>query len=157
MGSRELHLRLQCVVCSGILLNLHLNADVHDPKNHIHVPACRGPLWSAWLLRPFSVKVLSHSFNYATSSCVEMKSWIKQSFLVDIFISQFSRLVTAFKCYKVYWPIDQEGVCHEMKSLTIVVSHSFQDIGNEMDRFHSHGTSFIFLYKYNVMSSSNLM
>jgi hypothetical protein len=47
------------------------------------------------------------------------------TFSVDSFISQFSRLVTAFKFYKVYWSNDQEGVYHETKSLTMIVSHSF--------------------------------
>jgi hypothetical protein len=65
---------------------------------------------------------------------------MKQPFLVDSFISQFFRLVTAFMCYKVYWPNDQEGVYHETKSLTMIVSHDFQDIGNELDKFHPHET-----------------
>jgi hypothetical protein len=34
-------------------------------------------------------------------------------------------------------------VCHETKSLTMVVSHCFQDIGNELDQFHLHETSLI--------------
>jgi hypothetical protein len=61
---------------------------------------------------------------------------------VDSFISQFPRLVTVFKFYKVYWSNDQKGVYHEMKSLTMIVSHSFQDIRNELDNFYPHETSF---------------
>jgi hypothetical protein len=68
---------------------------------------------------------------------------MKQFFLVDSFISQFPRLVTVFKCYKVLQPNDQERVCHEMKSLTLVVSHSFQDIRNELDQFHLYEIGFI--------------
>jgi hypothetical protein len=44
---------------------------------------------------------------------------------MDSFISRFSRLVIAFKCYKIYWTNEQEGVYHETKSLIIEVSHSF--------------------------------
>jgi D-serine dehydratase len=66
-----------------------------------------------------------------------------QPFSVDHFISQFPRLATTFKCYKVYWPNDQERIFHETKSLTMVASQSFQDIGNELDRFHPHETDFI--------------
>jgi hypothetical protein len=39
--------------------------------------------------------------NSATSSSVEMKLWIKQYFSAHSFMSQFSRLVTAFKYYRV--------------------------------------------------------
>jgi hypothetical protein len=66
---------------------------------------------------------------------------MKQYFSVDSFISHFPKLVTAFKCYKVYWPNDQDGVCYETKSLIMVVLHSFQDIGNKLDRFHPHEAS----------------
>jgi hypothetical protein len=54
---------------------------------------------------------------------------------MDNFISQFFRLVIVFKCYIVYWTNDK-GVYHETETLTLVVSYSFQDIKNEMDKFH---------------------
>jgi hypothetical protein len=59
------------------------------------------------------------------------------------FISQFSRLVNVFKCYKVYSSNDQNGVYHETKLLKMVVSHSFQDIGNELNKFHLYKIGFI--------------
>jgi hypothetical protein len=91
------------------------------------------------------------------STFIENETLIGNS-LSGHFISHFSRLDTAFKCYKVYCPNNQDGVCHETKSLTIVFLHSFQDIENEFDRFHPHKIGFIsFLYKYCVMSLSNLM
>jgi hypothetical protein len=72
---------------------------------------------------------------------------------VESFISQFSRLAIAFKYYKVYWLNDPEIVCHKIKSLTMVVPHCFQDIGNELDRFNPHETSFILIKLISSLSS----
>jgi hypothetical protein len=52
---------------------------------------------------------------------------------VDNFISQFTRLNIVFKCYKVYLPNNKERVYHKIKSLTMIVSHSFQGIKNELE------------------------
>jgi hypothetical protein len=93
-------------------------------------------------------------FNSVTSSSVE-KIMNKIIFLVDSFISQFPKLVTVFKCYKVYWSNDQDKICYETKSLKMIVLYSFQYIGNELDQFYLHKTDLIFFYKYSNILSSN--
>jgi hypothetical protein len=75
---------------------------------------------------------------------------MKQSFLIDSLILQFSILVTTFKCYKVYWLNDQERVYHKTKLLTMVFS---QYIVNELDKFHPHETSFILIKLISSLSS----
>jgi hypothetical protein len=72
-------------------------------------------------------------------------------FLVDSFISQFPILATAFKCYKVYWPNDQNEICDETKSLTIF--HTISKILKmSWTGFISIKLIHLFLHKYSVIS-----
>jgi hypothetical protein len=67
-------------------------------------------------------------------------------------VNIFYILAITFKCYRVLFPLDWEGDCHETKSFTVIVSPTFQDIGNDLDWFHSHKTMFIFFFFINIMS-----
>ena len=45
--SGGLHQWLHHPGAGGLLCRVHLHADIHDPRDHFHVPACPGPLWAA--------------------------------------------------------------------------------------------------------------